>query len=204
MVPKFSLKHASRHVRHARTVMHVGIANPRWRGKRSRHSRRMRNPQFYFSGKTPIGTCRIPIFPLGVPVRYIVTGDDSRLVSSQWETALLCKRRLSLAGRKPRINRINGAVYSGPEPGQHHYNDVIMGVMVSRITSLTIVYASVYAGADQRKHQSAHHGPLCGNSPVTGEFPNKWLVSRKSVSIWWRHHGTLTNTTHMALLQSNL
>ena len=31
--------------------MHVGIANPRWRGKRSRHSRCMRNPQFYASGK---------------------------------------------------------------------------------------------------------------------------------------------------------
>ena len=34
--------------------MHVGIAKPRWRGKRSRHSRRMRNPQFYVSGKRPI------------------------------------------------------------------------------------------------------------------------------------------------------
>ena len=47
-------QHASRHVRHARAVMHVGIANPRWRGKRSRHSRRMRNPQFYLFGKRPI------------------------------------------------------------------------------------------------------------------------------------------------------
>ena len=34
--------------------MHAGIANPRWRGKRSRHSRCMRNPQFYLSGKRPI------------------------------------------------------------------------------------------------------------------------------------------------------
>ena len=39
----------------ARAVMHVGIANPWWRGKRSRHSRRMRNPQFYVSGKRSIG-----------------------------------------------------------------------------------------------------------------------------------------------------
>ena len=31
--------------------MHVGIANPRWRGKRSR---RMLNPQFYVSGKRPM------------------------------------------------------------------------------------------------------------------------------------------------------
>ena len=47
-------RHASRHVRDARAVMHVGIDNPRWRGKRSRHSRRMRNPQFYVSGKRPM------------------------------------------------------------------------------------------------------------------------------------------------------
>ena len=36
-------------------VIQAGIANPRWRGKRSRHSRHMRNPQFYVSGKRPIG-----------------------------------------------------------------------------------------------------------------------------------------------------
>ena len=47
-------RHASRHVRHARAMMHVGIANPRCREKRSRHSRRMRNPQFYVSGKRPM------------------------------------------------------------------------------------------------------------------------------------------------------
>ena len=35
-----------------------------------------------------------------------------------------------------------------------HYCDVIMGAMASLITSLTIVYSSVYSGADQRKHQS--------------------------------------------------
>ena len=47
-------RHTSRHVRHARTVMYVGIANPRWRVKHSRHSRRMCNPQFYVSGKKPM------------------------------------------------------------------------------------------------------------------------------------------------------
>ena len=35
----------------ARAVMHVGITNPRVAGKRSRYSWRMRNPQFYVSGK---------------------------------------------------------------------------------------------------------------------------------------------------------
>ena len=35
--------------------MHVGIANSRWRGKHSRHSRRMHNPHFFYvSGKSPL------------------------------------------------------------------------------------------------------------------------------------------------------
>ena len=56
-----------------------------------------------------------------------------------------------------------------------HYNDVIMSTMASQITSLTIVYSSVYSGADQRKHQSSvslafvtglHRWPM--NSPHKG------------------------------------
>ena len=51
----------------------------------------------------------------------------------------------------------------------YHYYDVIMGAIVSQITSLTIVYSLVYSGADQRKHQSSaslafmsgiHRGPV--------------------------------------------
>ena len=38
-------------VHHARALMHLGIAKPRWREKRSRHSWRMRNPPFCISGK---------------------------------------------------------------------------------------------------------------------------------------------------------
>ena len=53
-----------------------------------------------------------------------------------------------------------------------HYDDVIMVVIASLITSLTIVYSTVYSYADQRKHQSSaslafvwgiHQGPV--NSP---------------------------------------
>ena len=61
-----------------------------------------------------------------------------------------------------------------------HYDDVIMGAIASLITSLTIVYSTVYSDADQRKHQSSaslaivwgiHRGPV--NSP------HKWPVTRK-------------------------
>ena len=61
-----------------------------------------------------------------------------------------------------------------------HYDDVIMSMIASQITSLTIVYSTVYSDADQRKHQSSaslafvwgiHRGPV--NSP------HKWPVTRK-------------------------
>ena len=35
-----------------------------------------------------------------------------------------------------------------------HYIDVIMTTMASQITSLTVVYPTVYSDADQRKRQS--------------------------------------------------
>ena len=48
-----------------------------------------------------------------------------------------------------------------------------MGAMASQITSLTIVYSTVYSGADQRKHQSSASLAFVqlGNSPGTDEFP---------------------------------
>ena len=63
---------------------------------------------------------------------------------------------------------------------QWHYNDVIMSVMASQITSLTIVYSTLYSGADQRKHQSSaslafvwgkHRWPV--NSPHEGPVTRK-------------------------------
>ena len=75
----------------------------------------------------------------------------------------------------------------------YHYCDVIMNVMSSQITSLAIVYSTVYSDVDQRKHQSSasltfvqgiHRWPV--NSP------HKWPVTRKNVSIWWRHHDSMS------------
>ena len=65
-------------------------------------------------------------------------------------------------------------------PVSFHYDDVIMTTLASQITSLAVVYSTVYSDADQRKHQSSaslafvrgiHRGPV--NSP------HKWPVTRK-------------------------
>ena len=87
----------------------------------------------------------------------------------------------------------------------HHYGDVIMGTIASQITSLTIVYSTVYSGADQRKHQSSaslafergiHRGPV--NSP------HKWPVTRKMFPFddvimtpqsWLSHDQVITGPT---------
>ena len=39
--------------------------------------------------------------------------------------------------------------------GKNHYSNVIMGAMASQITSLTIVYLTVYSGADKKHRISA-------------------------------------------------
>ena len=66
-----------RHVRHARAVMHVGVANPRWWGKRSQHSRRMRNPQIYVSDKRPIARETVPLDPLAIGSDTVILIDWS-------------------------------------------------------------------------------------------------------------------------------
>ena len=72
-----------------------------------------------------------------------------------------------------------------------HYIDVIMSTMASQITSLTIVYSTVYSGADQRRKSKLRVTGLgAGNSPLTGEFPAQMASNAKNVSIWWRHHVT--------------
>ena len=70
-------------------------------------------------------------------------------------------------------------VYWGHNPNLH-YSDVIMGAMASQISSLTIVYSTVYSGIDQRKHQSSASLTFVRGihrSPVNS--PHKWPVTRK-------------------------
>ena len=69
------------------------------------------------------------------------------------------------------------------------YSDIIMSVMGSQITSLTIVYSTVYSSTDQRKHQSStslafvkgiHRWPM--NSRHKG--PVMWKMFHLMPSLW--------------------
>ena len=85
-------------------------------------------------------------------------------------------QNVTQAGPKCHTSRAKMS-HKGQNVTQSCYNDVIM---TSQITSLTIVYSTVYSGAEQREHQSSaslafvrglHRGPV--NSP------HKWPVTRK-------------------------
>ena len=76
-----------------------------------------------------------------------------------------------------------GVFFSGfnvPKEIRTHYDDVIMTMLASQITSLPVVCSIVYSDVNQRKHQSSaslafvreiHRGPV--------NFPHKWPVTRK-------------------------
>ena len=55
-----------------------------------------------------------------------------------------------------------------------HYIDVTMTAMASQITSLTIVYSTIYSDADQRKHQS-----YASLAFVWGIHRDRWIPRTK-------------------------
>ena len=66
------------------------------------------------------------------------------------------------------------------ESSVKHYNDVIIGTMASQITNLTIIFSTVYSGADHRKYQSsASLAFVRGIHRWSVNSPHKWSVTRK-------------------------
>ena len=55
-----------------------------------------------------------------------------------------------------------------------HYTDVMMTIMASQITSLTVVYSTVYSDADQIKHQSSASLAFVG-----GIHRDRWIPRTK-------------------------
>ena len=67
-----------------------------------------------------------------------------------------------------------------------------MGAMASQITSPTIVYSTVYLGADQRKKSKLRvTGPLCGEFTGDQGIPRTKVSNAENASIRWRHHAIM-------------
>ena len=119
---------------------------------------------------------------------YIYQHDWYHIQQRKHETNAL----LTLSEERPRPNQylLLTEDYQSGYGSQWHYSDIIMGTIASQITSLTIVYATIYSGADKKKTSKLRVTGLCeGNSPVTGEFPAQMASNAENVSIWWRLHG---------------
>ena len=90
-----------------------------------------------------------------------------------------------------------------------HQNGVNMGAIGCQITSLTIVYSTVYSNADRRKHQSyASPASVRGIHRWPVNSPHKWPVTRKmfpfddvimwndvSIFVGWHLHIPINNWT---------
>ena len=93
-----------------------------------------------------------------------------------------------------------------------HYTDVIMTTIASQITSLTVVYSTVYSDADQSKHQSSASLAFVWRShrdrwiPHTkGQLRGKWF--HLMTSSWNDHTVSVCfsgNYSHLWICESYL
>ena len=107
----------------------------------------------------------------GLSIKMAISSVLNTFVAKRWQYLLQVMFYISAAKQQTLFMQQEQSIY---------YDDVTMGGMASLITSLTILYSTVYSIADQRKDQSSaslafvwgiHRGPV--NSP------HKWPVTRK-------------------------
>ena len=74
-----------------------------------------------------------------------------------------------------------------------HYADVIMAQdCVSNHQRLDCLFSRLFRHRSKKTAKLRVTGLCAENSPVTGEFPAQMANNAENVSIWWRHHGTIT------------
>ena len=61
-----------------------------------------------------------------------------------------------------------------------------MGTMVSKLSSLYIVYSTVYSGVDERKHHSS--ASLAFVRGILRWPMAQMAINAENISMWWRHH----------------
>ena len=67
-----------------------------------------------------------------------------------------------------------------------HYTYVIMSTMASLITGASIIYSTVFSGAD--KKTTKRHWPLWGEFTANRWISRTQACNAENISIWWRHH----------------
>ena len=109
-----------------------------------------------------------------------------QLLSYKCDISQIFKRSTPLnvmISRHPQINTNWSRSQMHWYENRKHYNDVIMGAIVSPITNLKIVYSTVYSDADKKKHQSsASLAFMRGIHRWPVNSPHKWPVTRKMFS----------------------
>ena len=107
-------------------------------------------------------------------------------ITSRALTAFICDKNRTIYLFRGRFRSGSLSGFCPESILQWERHDAIMSTMASQITSLTIVYSTVYS----RRRSKLRATGLCErNSPVTGEFPAQRASNAENVSIWWRHHG---------------
>ena len=79
----------------------------------------------------------------------------------------------------------------------YHYDAVIMTTISSQITSLTVVYSTVYSDADQRKHQSS-----ASLAFVWGIHRDRWIPRTKG-QLRGKCFHLMTSSCHVTSVASN-
>ena len=109
-----------------------------------------------------------------------VTSHEHHSVSDHWPFKCLLISLFRLPSKKHQTSTLLTLCDQWLVDSFHHYNDVIMGTIASQITSLMIVYSTVYSDANQRKHQSSASLAFVQGihwRPVNS--PHKWPVVQK-------------------------
>ena len=118
---------------------------------------------------------------------YFISKEDNNIqISHSWYRSCWLPRKVGNQGIISRDIDLVRRVTITNEHYKSQYIDVIMTTMASQITSLTVVYSTVYSDEDQRK--TSRHWPLCGEFTGPGEFPAQRASYAENVSIWWCHH----------------
>ena len=128
------------------------------------HDRQTATPETYLGW---IGLCNDKY---GQPVQKF--GEIHQALLDKW-AEIPVERLQRLAVSVPRrLAAIIAARGENTDPA--HYIDVIMGAIGSQITSLMVVYSTVYSDADQRKHQSS-----ASLAFVWGIHRDRWIPRTK-------------------------